>query len=194
MRLPGSALHVVRRDNVNGAWAKSRHSRTVPVDRLVMQAHDQYYLLVAYARAYDHVVVTHEQPNPVRRNRVIIPDDCSAMGVTRLNPFEIMRRTGDARLAQLSTGHQGSPHGEWRGERARPSALKPGPGAFFFVAVPVGPVVLDDRITACRQGDNEVGGPRPRPAKRWGREFATLLFKFAEHGPDGLSVGRVWPA
>lgn len=41
---PGSHLHVVRRDNVNGAWAKSRHSRVVPVDGLVVQAHDQYVL------------------------------------------------------------------------------------------------------------------------------------------------------
>jgi site-specific recombinase XerD len=41
---PGSHLHIVRRDNVNGAWAKSRHSRAVPVDRLVGQAHDQYVL------------------------------------------------------------------------------------------------------------------------------------------------------
>ena len=41
---PGSHLHVVRRDNINGAWAKSRHSRTVPVDGLVVQAHDQYVL------------------------------------------------------------------------------------------------------------------------------------------------------
>jgi integrase/recombinase XerD len=41
---PGSHLHVVRRDNINGAWAKSRHSRAVPVDGLVVQAHDQYVL------------------------------------------------------------------------------------------------------------------------------------------------------
>jgi hypothetical protein len=41
---PGSHLHVVLRDNVNGAWAKSRHSRTVPVDRLVVQAHDHYVM------------------------------------------------------------------------------------------------------------------------------------------------------
>lgn len=41
---PGSHLHVVRRDNVNGAWAKSRHARAVPVDRLIVQAHDQYIL------------------------------------------------------------------------------------------------------------------------------------------------------
>ncbi len=39
---PGSHLHVVRRQNTNGAWAKSRHSRIVPVDSLVVQAHDQY--------------------------------------------------------------------------------------------------------------------------------------------------------
>lgn len=41
---PGSHVHVVRRDNVNGAWAKSRHSRPVPVDGLVVQAHDQYVM------------------------------------------------------------------------------------------------------------------------------------------------------
>jgi site-specific recombinase XerD len=41
-RFPGSHLHVVRRHNSNGAWAKSRHSRIVPVDHLVVQAHDQY--------------------------------------------------------------------------------------------------------------------------------------------------------
>lgn len=35
-------LHVVRRDNVNGAWAKSRRQRTVPLDFLVVQAFDGY--------------------------------------------------------------------------------------------------------------------------------------------------------
>jgi integrase len=38
----GSHLHVARRDNVNGAWAKSRRSRVVPVDFLVVEAYDQY--------------------------------------------------------------------------------------------------------------------------------------------------------
>jgi site-specific recombinase XerD len=38
----GSHLHVVRRANVNGAWAKSRHRRTMPVDFLVVHAGDQY--------------------------------------------------------------------------------------------------------------------------------------------------------
>jgi integrase len=33
-------LHVVRRDNANGAWAKSRRQRAVPLDFLVVQAFD----------------------------------------------------------------------------------------------------------------------------------------------------------
>lgn len=35
-------LHVVRRDNPNGAWAKSRRRRWVPLDFLVVQAFDGY--------------------------------------------------------------------------------------------------------------------------------------------------------
>ncbi|MCY0922199.1 tyrosine-type recombinase/integrase [Streptomyces sp. H27-G5] len=42
--VPGSHLHVVRRDNINRASAKSRNSRAVPVDALLMQAHDQYVI------------------------------------------------------------------------------------------------------------------------------------------------------
>jgi site-specific recombinase XerD len=38
----GSHLHVRRRANVNGAWAKSRRSRAVPVDDLVVLAYDSY--------------------------------------------------------------------------------------------------------------------------------------------------------
>ena len=35
-------LHVVRRENSNGAWAKSRRQRVVPLDFLVVQAFDTY--------------------------------------------------------------------------------------------------------------------------------------------------------
>ena len=37
-----SHLHVVRRENPNGAWAKSRRQRVVPLDFLVVQALDTY--------------------------------------------------------------------------------------------------------------------------------------------------------
>ncbi|MEV6886370.1 MULTISPECIES: tyrosine-type recombinase/integrase [unclassified Streptomyces] len=42
--VPGSHLHVIRRDNINRASAKSRNSRAIPVDALLMQAHDQYVI------------------------------------------------------------------------------------------------------------------------------------------------------
>lgn len=40
----GAHVHVVRRENSNGAVAKSRHSRTVPLDFLVLHALDLYCL------------------------------------------------------------------------------------------------------------------------------------------------------
>ena len=40
----GPHVHVIRRENSNGAWAKSRRQRAVPVDFLVVQAFDQYEL------------------------------------------------------------------------------------------------------------------------------------------------------
>jgi integrase/recombinase XerD len=54
-------LHVVRReDNPNGAWAKSRRQRAVPLDFLTVQAFDTYELermRVPRARAGDFVIV-----------------------------------------------------------------------------------------------------------------------------------------
>lgn len=73
---PGSHLHVVRRDNPNGAWAKSRHSRIVPVDRLVVQAHDQYLVErteIAEAMTSDFVFVNLFRPPvgaPMKPNAV----------------------------------------------------------------------------------------------------------------------------
>ena len=47
-------LHVVRRDNANGAWAKSRRQRAVPLDFLVVQAFDSYeFERLAVPRAAD---------------------------------------------------------------------------------------------------------------------------------------------
>ncbi|MBN9618464.1 MAG: tyrosine-type recombinase/integrase [Actinobacteria bacterium] len=53
-------LHVVRRDNANGAWAKSRRQRVVPLDFLVVQAFDGYEferLAVPRAGESDFVLV-----------------------------------------------------------------------------------------------------------------------------------------
>ena len=53
-------VHVVRRDNPNGAWAKSRRQRVVPLDFLVVVAFDTYEferLGVREARDSDFVLV-----------------------------------------------------------------------------------------------------------------------------------------
>jgi integrase/recombinase XerD len=53
-------LHVVRRDNGNGAWAKSRRQRTVPLDFLTVQAFDTHWferMRVPRAAGSDFVLV-----------------------------------------------------------------------------------------------------------------------------------------
>jgi len=47
--------------------------------------------LVAYARARERVVVTHEQPAPESRNEVKIPDICLAFHVRPVDTFQMLR-------------------------------------------------------------------------------------------------------
>ena len=47
--------------------------------------------LVAYAKAKDYVVVTHEQLSPDVRRRVPIPNVCGAFGVRYVDTFEMLR-------------------------------------------------------------------------------------------------------
>ena len=65
-RVPRAHLHVVRRpDNPNGATAKSRRQRTVPLDYLTVQAFDAYQferMAVPAAASSDFVVVNLFRP------------------------------------------------------------------------------------------------------------------------------------
>jgi site-specific recombinase XerD len=59
-QLPGPHLHVVRRDNPNGAWAKSRNDRAVPVGPWVLSYYERYLserLACAAADGCDFVFV-----------------------------------------------------------------------------------------------------------------------------------------
>jgi integrase/recombinase XerD len=63
--IEGAHLHVIRRENVNGAWAKSRHVRAVPLDFLVVWAVDQYQVerqQCAAARNCDFLLVNLFRP------------------------------------------------------------------------------------------------------------------------------------
>jgi predicted nucleic acid-binding protein len=48
------------------------------------------YWLIAHAAAHGFTVVTHELPDPNRRNRVKIPDACSGIGVSCMNTFDML--------------------------------------------------------------------------------------------------------
>lgn len=74
------------------AWAVSRHFKAAALAAFTGNQAD--YQLVAHARGHNHVLVTHELPEPNSQKRVKIPDACAAIGATYMNPFEMMRRTG----------------------------------------------------------------------------------------------------
>jgi integrase len=64
-QIDGSHLHVLRRDNDNGAWAKSKRSCAVPLDFLLVQAYDQYVVerdACREARYSDFVLVNLFRP------------------------------------------------------------------------------------------------------------------------------------
>ncbi|OQM46676.1 twitching motility protein PilT [Anoxybacillus sp. UARK-01] len=48
--------------------------------------------VVAFAKAYNYVVVTQEQYNRDAKRRILIPNACRAMGVKYMNTFEMLRK------------------------------------------------------------------------------------------------------
>ncbi|QHE73884.1 tyrosine-type recombinase/integrase [Rhodococcus sp. WAY2] len=75
--MSGSHLHVRRRVNINGAWAKSRRPRAVPVDDLLVLAYDTYVFerdRCRPARECDFVLVNLFHPplgSPMRPGAII---------------------------------------------------------------------------------------------------------------------------
>lgn len=49
------------------------------------------YYLVAFAAAHGHAVVTHEQPSPGAKKRVLIPNVCNTFGIRYVDTFQIIR-------------------------------------------------------------------------------------------------------
>ena len=47
--------------------------------------------LVAHALAHQHILITHEKPSN-SRSKIKIPTVCFGIGVTPMNPFEMLRR------------------------------------------------------------------------------------------------------
>jgi len=52
------------------------------------------YFLVAQAHALGYTVVTHEQPRPDSRKKIMIPDACIGMKVRWMDPWQMLRDEG----------------------------------------------------------------------------------------------------
>lgn len=50
--------------------------------------------LVAYAKTYGYIVVTHEKRNPETKNKVPIPNVCVQFRVTYVDTFKMLRNLG----------------------------------------------------------------------------------------------------
>lgn len=74
------------------AWAGSRDFTPAAIAAFTGNAAD--YLLVAYAKEHEHVLVTHERPDPNAKARIFIPDACIALGVEYADTFKMLRETG----------------------------------------------------------------------------------------------------
>ncbi|MWA04936.1 DUF4411 family protein [Actinomadura sp. LD22] len=83
-------------------WATTRQYTQAAVNTFIGDTADCY--LIAYAKAHGLTVVTHEQPQPTAKKRVLIPDACVAMGVTTCDTFGMLRST-NARLHLQTPEH-----------------------------------------------------------------------------------------
>lgn len=105
-------LHVVRRDNPNGAWAKSRRQRVVPLDFLVVQAFDGYEferLAVPRATESDFVLVNlFREPvgTPMRPDMVnaLMTACCRRAGLDRIVTPHQLRHAFGSNLADAGSG------------------------------------------------------------------------------------------
>lgn len=72
-------------------WVLSRSYNQAAVNEFLSIAD---CFLVAYAKAHQHIIVTHERPEPHSVRKVKIPDACNALGVTFTSPYAMLRSEG----------------------------------------------------------------------------------------------------
>lgn len=69
-------------------WANSNQYTAAAVSDFFSVAD---FELVAFAHAYNYMVVTHERSQPNARKRIFIPDACDALGVKWTDPYTMLR-------------------------------------------------------------------------------------------------------
>jgi len=69
-------------------WVTTQNYESAAISTFLQVAD---YWLVAYAKAHQYTIVTHEVPADSNR-KVKIPNACLGIGITCINPFEMLRR------------------------------------------------------------------------------------------------------
>jgi Domain of unknown function (DUF4411) len=69
-------------------WAKSQKYEPAAINTFLQLAD---YYLVAEAKAFGHIVVTHEVPSNSSK-KIKIPDACIGLNVKFIQPFEMLKR------------------------------------------------------------------------------------------------------
>src|SRR5262245_10060744 len=69
-------------------WATSQNYTPAAVNEFFSKAD---YYLVGYACANGYTVVTHEVHEPNAKKKIKIPTACTGVGVSCINPFELLR-------------------------------------------------------------------------------------------------------
>jgi len=74
------------------AWVMGQAQFTEAAKAEFADAENADAWVIAFAKAMDATVVTHEKPNPDIRRRVPIPNVCDALGVPYVDTFEMLRK------------------------------------------------------------------------------------------------------
>jgi hypothetical protein len=80
------------------AWAISRNGHYLPnALNEFLDADEADAFLIAYALAdnANRFIVTHEISNPNQKNKIKIPEPCSALGVVFCTTIDMFRRLGE---------------------------------------------------------------------------------------------------
>ena len=76
-------------------WVESRNHYTRPALDEFLDADEADAWLVAYAKANNTPLVTHETSEPLRKSKVKIPDVCQPFAIRCLNTIELFRNLGE---------------------------------------------------------------------------------------------------
>jgi hypothetical protein len=75
-------------------WSQSQNQFKNEAKAEFARADNADAWVVAFAKAKNYIVVTHEQFDPNARRRIMIPNVCQSFGVAYVDTFQMLRALG----------------------------------------------------------------------------------------------------